>query len=334
VARSRARRVRRALRAIALLGVTSLALGIGSSASGPGTTVSVAENRLAAAVDPDPFRSAPLDLRLLHPAAPWGYGTVDTRAAQAAAEAAAAQAAVAARAAAARAAETTAQGTSTPTRAPSASASGRSTSAPSRTAGPAGSGLPLGVDPGSSSQVVTVVAASARATTAKLTAWQRGADGWTAVLGPVTARVGAAGVGRASESTTRTPAGTFTLTEAFGRAGNPGTALPYRMVDGDDWWVSDVHSPRYNQYAQCAPGKCDFNEAAGENLFAAGTVYAQAVVIDYNRGGTPGAGSAYFLHVANGAPTAGCVAIDAGSLVTLMRWLDRGARPLISIGVG
>ena len=28
------------------------------------------------------------------------------------------------------------------------------------------------------------------------------------------------------------------------------------------------------------------------------------------------------------------VAIGAGSLVTLMRWLDPGARPLISIGVG
>jgi L,D-peptidoglycan transpeptidase YkuD (ErfK/YbiS/YcfS/YnhG family) len=141
-------------------------------------------------------------------------------------------------------------------------------------------------------------------------------------------------VGRASESTTRTPAGTFTLTEAFGRAGDPGTALPYRLVDGDDWWVSDVTSPLYNRYAQCAPGTCPFNEAVSENLAAAGRVYDQAVVIDYNRGGTPGAGSGFFLHIANGAPTAGCVAIDAGSLVTLMRWLDPGARPLISIGVG
>jgi L,D-peptidoglycan transpeptidase YkuD (ErfK/YbiS/YcfS/YnhG family) len=308
--------------------------------------VPAAESRLAAAVDLDLLHSAPLDLRVLHAAVPRGYGTVAARAAQAAAEAeaaAAAQAAAAkvaaetaaAEAAAARAAAST-RAASTSTRAPSASTAGRSSSpAPSATATrPVGRALPLGVDPGSSSQVVTVVAASAGATTAKLTAWQRGADGWTPVLGPVTARVGAAGVGRASESTTRTPAGTFTLTEAFGRAGNPGTALPYRVVDGDDWWVSDVNSPRYNRYAQCSPGTCDFNEAAGENLYAAGAVYAQAVVIDYNRGGTPGAGSAYFLHVTNGAPTAGCVAIDAGSLVTLMRWLDPGSRPLISIGVG
>ena len=58
------------------------------------------------------------------------------------------------------------------------------------------------------------------------------------------------------------------------------------------------------------------------------------MVIDYNRGGTPGAGSAFFLHVSNGAPTAGCVAIPAGSLEALLTWLDPGARPLIAIGVG
>ena len=321
--------------------MTSLALGIGSPTTAPRTTASAAESRLAAVVDLESLRSAPLDARLLHAAVPRGYGTVASRAAQAAAEAEAAAAARAAQAKAAAdaAAAQAAAARATPSasrRAPSASTAGRPSSpAPSGTpAGPSGRGLPLGVDPGSSTQVVTVVAASAGATTAKLTAWQRGADGWTPVVGPVTARVGSAGVGRASESTTRTPAGTFPMTEAFGRAGNPGTALRYRLVDGDDWWVSDVNSSHYNQYAQCAPGTCDFNEAAGENLYAAGGVYAQAVVIDYNRGGTPGAGSAYFLHVTNGAPTAGCVAIDAGSLVTIMRWLDPGARPLISIGVG
>jgi L,D-peptidoglycan transpeptidase YkuD (ErfK/YbiS/YcfS/YnhG family) len=182
--------------------------------------------------------------------------------------------------------------------------------------------------------VVTVVASSSRSTTSQLTAWQLGPGGWTAVLGPVTARVGAAGIGQASESTTRTPAGTFTLSEAFGRSGNPGTALPYRVVDGDDWWVSDVTSPRYNRHAECAPTTCDFDERVSENLLAAGAVYDHAVVIDYNRGGTPGAGSAYFLHVSNGAPTAGCVAIAAGNLTTLLTWLDPGARPVIVIGVG
>ena len=221
-----------------------------------------------------------------------------------------------------------ARATTTAARAPAAA--GAAAAAP---AAPAGVTLPLGVEP-PGAQVVTVVATSSSATTAQLTAWQLADDGWTAVLGPVTARVGSAGIGRASETSTKTPAGTFGLTEAFGRAGDPGTALPYRVVDGDDWWVSDPASPRYNQYAQCTPGTCDFTEAAGENLFAAGAVYDNAVVIDYNRGGTPGAGSAFFLHVTNGGATAGCVAIDRADLQTLLRWLDPGSAPVISIGVG
>jgi L,D-peptidoglycan transpeptidase YkuD (ErfK/YbiS/YcfS/YnhG family) len=95
-----------------------------------------------------------------------------------------------------------------------------------------------------------------------------------------------------------------------------------------------VTSARYNRSAECAPGTCDFDERASENLYAAGSVYDFAAVIDYNRGGTPGAGSAFFLHVSNGAPTAGCVAIDGGSLAALLRWLDPGASPRIAIGVG
>jgi L,D-peptidoglycan transpeptidase YkuD (ErfK/YbiS/YcfS/YnhG family) len=315
---------------VAVLGVTAVALG-------PGTPHPPAQSVAASSAPPSsvpagtPVAATEVDFALVRPELPRGYGTVASRAAQAAAEAEAAAAAVAATKAAAAAAKAQAA-------AARPSTSARRTPAPSAAsstrAGPTSAGLPLGVDPGSSDQVVTVVAASARATSAQLTAWQRGPTGWTAVLGPVTARIGSAGVGRASESSTRTPAGVFPLTEAFGRAGNPGTALPYRAVDGDDWWISDVTSPRYNRYAQCVPGTCDFNERVSENLAAAGAVYDYAAVIDYNRGGTPGAGSAFFLHVANGGATAGCVAIDAPSLVALLRWLSPASRPVIAIGVG
>ena len=196
-------------------------------------------------------------------------------------------------------------------------------------------GLPLGVDPGSSRQVVTVAAPSAGSTTGQLSAWQASSSGWSRVAGPVTAYLGPAGVGQASESSTRTPAGTFTLTEGFGRQADPGTRLPYRQVDGADWWVSDVNSSLYNQYARCARTTCPFDERAGENLGDAGWVYDHALVIDYNRWpARPGAGSAFFLHVTNNQPTAGCVAIDDGTLTAIMRWLDPDARPLISIGVG
>jgi L,D-peptidoglycan transpeptidase YkuD (ErfK/YbiS/YcfS/YnhG family) len=232
-------------------------------------------------------------------------------------------------------------GAATATSAASASpapAASRAPAAPTRAvpAVPAATGgtLPLPATVGSSTQVVTVVAPSSRSTTATLTAWQLGPGGWTVAVGPVPARIGAQGVGQASETTSRTPAGTFTLTEGFGRLGNPGTRLPYRVIDPQDWWVSDVASPLYNQHTRCATGACSFSSAAGENLWSEGEVYNHALVIDYNRRGTAGAGSAFFLHVANSRPTAGCVAIDDASLTAIMRWLNPATRPLIAIGVG
>lgn len=306
---------------MALLGVTASVLGVWSAPHGPGSARSSAESAALDVAALDVHRSAVLDLSTVRQEVPRGYGTVAARAAQAAAEQAAA---AAAQAAAAQAAAASASARARPT-------TGRSVPPPSAT--PTPRGLPLGVDPGSSTQVVTVVAASSRATTAKLTVWGLGPDGWTPVQGPVTAWVGKDGVGRASETSSRTPAGTFPLTEGFGRQADPGTAVPYRLVDAQDWWVSDATSPHYNQHARCAPGTCPFDEARGENLLAAGAVYDYALVIGYNRSGTPGAGSAFFLHVTNGSPTVGCVAIDRAALVTLMRWLDPAAHPLVAIGV-
>ena len=193
--------------------------------------------------------------------------------------------------------------------------------------------LPLGVTP-PGTQLLTVVAPSARSTTATFTAWEKRSDGWVPVLGPIPARVGSAGIGAASEGSARTPAGTWRVTEAFGRQANPGTGLPYRRVDGDDWWVSDTRSRLYNEYAQCAPGRCSFDERVSENLYAVGPVYDQAVVMDYNRPAVPGAGSAFFLHISNASATAGCVSIDRAGLESVLRWLKPAGTPVIAIGIG
>jgi L,D-peptidoglycan transpeptidase YkuD (ErfK/YbiS/YcfS/YnhG family) len=72
-----------------------------------------------------------------------------------------------------------------------------------------------------------------------------------------------------------------------------------------------------------------------ERQAAAGPVYTFAAVINYNRWpSVRGAGSAFFLHVTNGRPTAGCVAIPRANLVWLLRWLKPAQRPIISLGVG
>ncbi len=188
--------------------------------------------------------------------------------------------------------------------------------------------------PATTSQVVLVTAPNASSTTAMIEAWQRARNGWRPILGPVPAHIGADGIGRASESSSRTPAGLFSLTQTFGRAANPGTRQPWFHATTNDWWVSDVRSPAYNTHQRCAPGKCPFNEKAGEDLGRAGAVYDYAVVIDYNRRPVhPGAGSAFFLHVTNGRPTAGCVATDRAVVIAILRWLDPRRHPVISLGV-
>ncbi len=200
------------------------------------------------------------------------------------------------------------------------------------------SGLPSGVPvpPVGTNQLVTVLVPSASSTSGVLRGWRRESGGqWTSVLGPVTVRVGTAGVGAAQEGTSRTPRGTFDLPSAFGRQPNPGTRMPYRQVGTSDWWVSDPHSPSYNTYRHCAPGTCDFNESAGENLGRAGPSYDYAVVIGYNTTPVrPGAGSAFFVHVDAGVPSQGCVEVPRAVEVALLRWLDPAQHPRITIGLG
>jgi L,D-peptidoglycan transpeptidase YkuD (ErfK/YbiS/YcfS/YnhG family) len=193
---------------------------------------------------------------------------------------------------------------------------------------------PAGAAPATAGIVVTVSTGSAAATHGLLQVWARQADGtYRSAYGPTTAWVGAAGVGATREGLSKTPTGVYGLTEAFGTAADPGTGLPYRRVDGNDWWVSDVSSPYYNTYRRCAPGSCPFDERAGERL--AIPQYANATVINYNRSPVrAGAGSAFFLHVSNNRPTAGCVAIGAVHLQRVMRLLTPAQRPVISIGVG
>ena len=183
-------------------------------------------------------------------------------------------------------------------------------------------------------QAIVVDAPSARSTTATVTGWERRGGSWVVARGPVAAHLGAAGIGPSSESAERTPAGTFGITRAFGRAANPGTALPYDRVGANDWWVSDTASPQYNTHQRCRPGTCTFDEKASENLQAAGPAYDHAIVIDANTHPVrPGAGSAYFLHIGS-VPTAGCVAAPRAEVVGLLRWLRPGAHPMMVLGVG
>lgn len=209
---------------------------------------------------------------------------------------------------------------------------------PRRAAPPPGQSLPPGVPvpPSGTNQLVTVLVPAATSTTGTLRAWQRTpSGGWNSAIGPVKVKVGTDGIGTAREGVNRSPRGTFPLDRAFGRQPNPGTALPYQRVGESDWWVSDTKSPAYNTMRSCKPGTCTFDESAGENLGRAGASYDYAMVIGYNTAPVqPGAGSAFFVHVDAGAPSAGCVEVPRAEVLNLLRWLAPAQQPRITIGLG
>lgn len=189
--------------------------------------------------------------------------------------------------------------------------------------------------PANPDQIITVSVTSSTSTSGVLAAWERRGEDFVRVRGPVTVYVGDDGVGLASERRSRTPRGVFALTETFGAAADPGTSLPYTRVTTSHWWVSDVRSAHYNQMRVCRPGaSCGFRQARSEQL---GTIdaYTYAIVIDYNRAPViPGRGSAFFIHVSEGKPTQGCISMRQSDLRWLMRWLDPGDEPMISINIG
>jgi L,D-peptidoglycan transpeptidase YkuD (ErfK/YbiS/YcfS/YnhG family) len=194
--------------------------------------------------------------------------------------------------------------------------------------------LPVPFDTGTARQVLTVIAPSTDSTTGRLQALTKTASGWQRFGPSIPAHLGSQGLSEhPSESLSATPIGSFTLTEAFGALADPGTALPYFQTTPADWWISQA-GPLYNTHQRCSH-KCAFTQGPpNEHLRYETPYYNYALVIDYNRFPVrQGAGSAFFLHVTDGTPTAGCVSIPQQNLVAIMKWLDPAAHPRILIGV-
>jgi L,D-peptidoglycan transpeptidase YkuD (ErfK/YbiS/YcfS/YnhG family) len=77
--------------------------------------------------------------------------------------------------------------------------------------------------------------------------------------------------------------------------------------------------------------KPDFG-GGSEALWQTVPSYDYFAVIAYNRHPiVPGKGSAIFLHVSNGHPTAGCVSIAVADLLRVLRALRPKLDPLIDI---
>jgi L,D-peptidoglycan transpeptidase YkuD (ErfK/YbiS/YcfS/YnhG family) len=183
-----------------------------------------------------------------------------------------------------------------------------------------------------SGQLVTVVAASYGATQAELTAYRRIDGHWRRVFGPWVAWIGRNGMappGAKREGDGRTPTGTFGFQFFFGVDPDPGVHFPYRRVHAYDVWDDDPSSPQYNEWVDDRYG----NPGADPEPMDV-SAYDYGAVIAYNTARTPGLGSAIFLHINIGTPTAGCVTLPLGELLEILRWLNPADSPRIAMGVG
>jgi L,D-peptidoglycan transpeptidase YkuD (ErfK/YbiS/YcfS/YnhG family) len=210
---------------------------------------------------------------------------------------------------------------------------------------------------GNARQVLIVQAPYARAHHGSIQGWQRDRAGrWHKVIALQRANLGLRGLvpgNRRVQDDERTPEGTYRLTFAFGIRHNPGSHLPYKHLDRDDYWPGDQRHPRtYNVFQDRRPRTARWSTASSEHLVAMYPAYRYAVNIDWNlprgvhtaRDGQRVArhpanthlGYAIFLHTfgttGRNGYTLGCVAVDPGQLARILRWLRPALHPRIVIG--
>ena len=140
-------------------------------------------------------------------------------------------------------------------------------------------------------------------------------SGWKLLLA-TDAFVGIKGIGKQKEGDLKTPEGEFNVTHAFGIKENPGTKLKYIRVN-KDLYACDHDCKYYNQIIDSQ--KTNHN-CIGEHLIEYVPQYNYAMCIDFNPQNIYPNGSNIFIHVkGNKDFTAGCIAIDEKSMITVLK---------------
>jgi L,D-peptidoglycan transpeptidase YkuD (ErfK/YbiS/YcfS/YnhG family) len=180
-------------------------------------------------------------------------------------------------------------------------------------------------------ELITVTAPSYTSTYATLRAYDVSGKKKTLVFGPWTARVGYNGIappGKKREGDGRTPSGTYGFSFFFGVDPRfKEFKFSFRHAYTYDYWDDDPSSPRYNEWVDAKKANPGANPEPMHNVPA----YNYAAVIAYNTARVPGLGSAIFLHVGTGTPTAGCVSLPQRDLLKILDWLLPSDNPRIAI---
>ena len=137
--------------------------------------------------------------------------------------------------------------------------------------------------------------------------------------------IGKMGLGKTMEGDAMTPVGTFRFTDAFGIADDPGCSMPYKKVDDNDYWSGDQRDGyHYNEMVSIADLP-DLDTDESEHIIDYTYEYQYCLNISYNLNGTPGKGSAIFLHCFGPYKpyTGGCISIPEDKMKTVMKNVDK-----------
>lgn len=176
-------------------------------------------------------------------------------------------------------------------------------------------------------QIITVQATDGSNAVVKLfeKTVENGKIVWTQTL-ECPAFIGLEGLGKTKEGDNKTPIGDFGIITAFGIKENPGTSLPYIDADENTYCCGDNNF--YNQMIDISEHPHDCSD--GEHIIDYTPEYNYGIFIDYNKDGTPGLGSAIFLHCAGANTyTGGCIAVSENNMVTILKAADANARIII-----
>lgn len=175
-------------------------------------------------------------------------------------------------------------------------------------------------------QLVIVAGYGMDSTSAAVTMHQRNSDGnWVQILS-TPGNVGWNGLCYDEdryEGCGQTPIGVYHFTCAFGIAENPGCSMPYIQVDDDMYWSGDMREGmHYNEMVDINDYP-DLDTSNSEHLIDYDSAYQYCLNISFNEDGTPGRGSAIFLHCpGQNSYTLGCVAVPEYIMVQILQCVE------------